>query len=75
MFSLHPQFLYLPQEVDEGITAAQAAVSYMPGAWSAGTTIDMLTWVNEERYLLDTGKIFSDTMPEELTNGELQKSN
>ena len=53
-----PTVLYLPQEVDEGLTATQAAVSFMPGAWSAGTTIDMLTWVKEERYLLDNGEDF-----------------
>ncbi|NCX28319.1 MAG: thioredoxin [Rhodobacterales bacterium] len=53
-----PTVLYLPQEVDDGLTATQAAVSFMPGAWSAGTTIDMLTWVNEERYLLDNGEDF-----------------
>ena len=53
-----PTVLYLPQEVDDGLTATQAAVSFMPGAWSAGTTIDMLTWVKEERYLLDNGEDF-----------------
>ena len=53
-----PTVLYLPQEIDDGLTATQAAVSFMPGAWSAGTTIDMLTWVKEERYLLDNGEDF-----------------
>ena len=53
-----PTVLYLPQEVDDGLTATQAAVSFMPGAWSSGTTIDMLTWVKEERYLLDNGEDF-----------------
>lgn len=53
-----PTVLYLPQEVYDGLTATQAAVSFMPGAWSAGTTIDMLTWVKEERYLLDNGEDF-----------------
>ena len=45
-----PTVLYLPQEVEEGLTATQASVSFMPGAWSAGTTIDMLTWVNAVSY-------------------------
>ena len=53
-----PTVLYLPQVVEEGLTATQASVSFMPGAWSAGTTIDMLTWVKEERYLLDNGEDF-----------------
>ncbi len=53
-----PTVFYLPQEVEEVLNATQASVSFMPGAWSAGTTIDMLTWVNEERYLLDNGEDF-----------------
>ena len=41
----------MPQEVPDGQTAMEAAVSVMPGAFGAGTTLDMLTWVAEERYL------------------------
>ena len=70
-----PTVLYLPQEVDEGITAAQAAVSYMPGAWSAGTTIDMLTWVNEERYLLDNGEDFQRYHARRINERRAVKSN
>jgi len=70
-----PTVLYLPQEVDEGITAAQAAVSYMPGAWSAGTTIDMLTWVNEERYLLDNGEDFQRYHARRINERRAEKSN
>ena len=53
-----PTVLYLPREVEDGLTATEAAISLMPGAWLAGTTIDMLTWVKEERYLLDNGEDF-----------------
>ena len=53
-----PTVLYLPKEVDDGLTALEASVSFMPGAWSAGTTLDMLTWVREERYLLNNGEDF-----------------
>ena len=53
-----PTVLYLPQEVDDSLTAPEASVSFMPGAWSAGTTFDMLTWVKEERYLLNNGEDF-----------------
>ena len=70
-----PTVLYLPQEVDEGITAAQAAVSYMSGAWSAGTTIDMLTWVNEERYLLDNGEDFQRYHARRINERRAEKSN
>lgn len=53
-----PSILFMPQEVLEGETAAQAAVAVMPGAFEAGTTLDLLTWVNEERYALDSEEDF-----------------
>ena len=46
-----PTMLFLPEEVPEDASAVQAAVSMMPGAFGIGTTLDMLTWVREERYL------------------------
>ncbi len=46
-----PTMLFLPTELDETQSAAQQAVAVMPGFFSPGTTLDMLTWVNEERYL------------------------
>jgi len=30
----------------------------MPGAFSKGTTLDLMTWVLEKRYLLDTDEDF-----------------
>ncbi|QGX99883.1 DUF255 domain-containing protein [Roseovarius faecimaris] len=53
-----PSILFLPKEVEEGQTAAESAVALMPGAFSKGTTIDMFTWVNEERYALDSEEDF-----------------
>jgi thioredoxin-related protein len=53
-----PSILFLPEEVPEGQSAAQAAVALMPGAFEAGTTLDMLTWVNEKRYAFDTDEDF-----------------
>lgn len=53
-----PTILFLPQEIDEGSSATRAAVAMMPGAFGAGTTLDMFTWVNEERYLLEDGEDF-----------------
>jgi len=53
-----PTILFLPEEVDAGQTAARAAVATMPGAFEAGTTLDLLTWVNEKRYALDNGEDF-----------------
>ena len=48
-----PTVLVLPREVGEGMTAAEAAVATVPGAFGAQTTLNMLSWVNEERYLAD----------------------
>ncbi|WP_406645286.1 thioredoxin family protein [Aliisedimentitalea scapharcae] len=53
-----PTILFLPEDVAEGQTAQQAAVSMMPGAFGAGTTLDMFTWVAEKRYTLDNGEDF-----------------
>jgi len=53
-----PSILFLPEEVPEGQSAAEAAVAMMPGAFEAGTTLDLLTWVNEKRYALDTDEDF-----------------
>lgn len=53
-----PTIMFLPQEVAEGLTAPQAAVATMPGAFGRGTTLDLFTWVNEERYLIEDGEDF-----------------
>ena len=53
-----PSILFLPEEVPADQTAAQAAVALMPGAFTADTTLDMLTWVNEKRYELETDEDF-----------------
>lgn len=44
-----PTILFMPEAVD-GKPAPQAAVATMPGAFGAGTTLDMFTWVAEKRY-------------------------
>lgn len=53
-----PTMMFLPEEVDAEATALQAAVAVMPGAFGKGTTIDMLTWVQEKRYELDGDEDF-----------------
>jgi hypothetical protein len=47
----------------------------MPGAWSAATTIDMLTWVKEERYLLDNGEDFQRYHARRFNERKAAKSN
>ncbi len=46
-----PTMMFLPTELDPEQSAEEQAVATMPGYFSAGTTLDLLTWVNEERYL------------------------
>jgi thioredoxin-related protein len=70
-----PTVLYLPQEVGKGLTAPEASVSFMPGAWSAGTTFDMFTWVKEERYLLNNGEDFQRYHARRINERRAAKSN
>ena len=53
-----PTLMFLPESIEEGVSAPQAAVAVMPGAFGRGTTLDMLTWVAEKRYLLDGDEDF-----------------
>ena len=53
-----PTIMFLPEEVPEGVSAPQAAVAVMPGAFGKGTTLDMFTWVQEKRYALDGDEDF-----------------
>ena len=53
-----PTMMFLPEELEEAVPAPQAAVAVMPGAFGPGTTIDMLTWVNEKRYALNGDEDF-----------------
>ncbi len=45
-----PTLIFLPEEVGEGQTAAQAAVVAMPGSFGKGTTEALLTWVKDHGY-------------------------
>jgi len=53
-----PTLLFIDEEVDDGMTASQAAVAVMPGAFGVGTTLDMFTWVVEKRYTLEDEEDF-----------------
>ena len=53
-----PSIIFLPQQVKDDVSAQQAAVAIMPGAFQLGTTLDLFRWVREERYLLDNGQDF-----------------
>ncbi len=46
-----PTMIFLPAEIDPSKSAIEQAVAVMPGAFGPGTTLDMMVWVKEERYL------------------------
>lgn len=46
-----PTMIFFPAELDDSKSLAAQAVAVMPGAFAPGTTLDMLTWVSEKRYL------------------------
>ena len=45
-----PTMIFLPEQVPEGQTAAEASVALMPGAFGKGTTEALLTWVRDHGY-------------------------
>tara|TARA_R110002051_G_scaffold83650_9_gene148350 strand:+ start:31243 stop:31812 length:570 start_codon:yes stop_codon:yes gene_type:complete len=48
-----PTMMFFPEAVPADSTAAQAAVSIVPGAFEKFTTFNMLRWVVEKGYLTD----------------------
>ncbi|MGB1063541.1 MAG: thioredoxin family protein [Paracoccaceae bacterium] len=70
-----PSILFLPPAVEGDMSAQQAAVAMMPGAFSAGTTLDLFTWVREERYLLDNGEDFQRYHARMVNERRAAKSN
>lgn len=45
-----PTVMFFPKEVEEGVTARDASVATMPGAFGKWTTKNLLTWVKEGGY-------------------------
>ncbi len=45
-----PSIYFFPEEVGDDVTATQAAVANMPGAFGRWTTFNMLNWVVEKGY-------------------------
>lgn len=48
-----PTIVFLPEEVPQGKTVAQAAVATMPGAFGKWTFLNMFKWVREKGYERD----------------------
>ena len=45
-----PTMMLFPEDVGEDVSAPEVAVANMPGAFSAMTTLHLLTWVVERGY-------------------------
>lgn len=45
-----PTIMFMPEDAPETGTAAQAAVSQMPGAFGKHTTLHMFQWISENGY-------------------------
>ena len=50
-----PTLMFMPEDVAEDLTAVQASVATMPGAFGGWTTFNLLTWVQEHGYDEDEG--------------------
>ena len=59
-----PTLIFLPEEVAEGATAAEAAVAVMPGAFGTGTTAALLAWVRDRRN--ESGEHFQKFVAEQM---------
>jgi thioredoxin-related protein len=57
-----PTMIFLPEEIPEGETAAEAAVVMMPGAFEKGTTSALFTWVRDHGY--ESGEHFQKYVAE-----------
>jgi thioredoxin-related protein len=46
-----PTLIFLPEDVADGQSAVDAAVTVMPGAFGKQTTLAMLTWIRDKAYV------------------------
>jgi thioredoxin-related protein len=60
-----PTLIFLPEEVPEGATAAEASVATMPGSFGTGTTGALLTWVRDHGY--ESGEHFQSFLSRQLS--------
>ena len=62
-----PTMMFMPETVEEGQTAAEAAVVTMPGAFARGTTSALLTWVKDKGY--ESGQHFQKYLADRVNSG------
>lgn len=65
-----PTLMFLPEDVPAGMTAAQAAVATMPGAFGKGTTEALLIWVKDHGY--DGAESFQRFLARRISEGGSQ---
>lgn len=59
-----PTLIFLPEEVPEGVSAADASVAMMPGAFGKSTTEALLIWVRDHGY--ESGENFQKFVAEQV---------
>jgi len=69
-----PTTFFFPQEVPEGLSAPEAAVSTVPGAFGRMTTYNMMAWVLEQGYDTDVPfqKYHADRVAKQQKAGTLR---
>lgn len=60
-----PTMIFLPEDVPEGVTASEASVATMPGAFGKGTTTALLEWVRDHGY--ESGENFQKYLAGQVT--------
>lgn len=59
-----PTLIFLPENVPDGMTAAESSVAMMPGAFGKGTTRALLIWVRDHGY--DSGENFQKFVADQI---------
>lgn len=62
-----PTLIFLPESVPEGMTAPEAAVAMMPGAFGTVMTEALLIWVRDHGY--ETGENFQKFVADQVSKG------
>lgn len=63
-----PTLIFLPEDVPEGVSAPDAAVAMMPGAFGKGMTESLLIWVRDHGY--ESGENFQKFVAERVSEGQ-----
>ena len=63
-----PTMIFLPEEVAEDMSASEASVATMPGAFGKGMTISLFEWVRDHGY--ESGENFQKYVADKVNAGK-----